>query len=117
MVRFLSIDISCVRTVGTCWIFVRVPIDMGVNTTIISYGTCWIFVRAPIDMGVNTTIISYGFDAALPTSHATGVTLRNRHDPLSSQHTLQTSPFRLSTTTTLPLGVSVAAKAAEPKHL
>lgn len=59
------------------------------------------------------TIISPGFDAALPTCHATGVTLHNmsryRHDPLSSQHnhykrTLHTSPFRLSiTTTTLPV--------------
>ena len=73
-------------------------------------GTCWIVVRMSIDMGVNTTIISSGFDAALPTCHATGVTLQNmsryrRHDPLSSQHThekrtLQISPFRLSTTTT-----------------
>ena len=58
MVRFLSIDMTCVRRRH-------------------SMGTCWIVVRVSIDMGVNTTIISYGFDAALPTSHATGVTLQN----------------------------------------
>ena len=53
MVRFLSIDMRCVRRRH-------------------SMGTCWIVVQVSIDMGVNTTIISSGFDAALPTCHAHG---------------------------------------------
>ena len=88
MVRFLSIDMTCVRRRH-------------------SMGTCWIVVRVSIDIGVNTTIVSSGFDAALPTCHATGVTLQNmsRYRPtFITAHPLrthtQTSPFRLSTTTT-----------------